>query len=260
MFSLLFHVTILWHGLSECGGCIIKSVNIAEKIGPFSQQETYTFKDWHIVGTFVVTTCGRRFVITCITLGKNYEGNSSYLHQIWMSTKRIKRVFLAEAQHRRLHSAFEKPFFLLLSHKILGPKNLSKSCQVDKFLTSQTRHHAGDEKDKLLTTQKIMLSKICQKFVKKLSLWQDFGRKTFSASSKTRRIDGNGLIIAVNPTGFWQSWRFFPPKKPVKWTAFWQTFDDVIFWVVKSLSFSSPAWWRVWLVKNLSTWQHGIVN
>ncbi len=34
------------------------------------------------------------------------------------------------------------------THKILGPKNLSKNCQVDKYLTSLTCHYAGDEKDK----------------------------------------------------------------------------------------------------------------
>ncbi len=42
-------------------------------------------------------------------------------------------------------------------------------------------------------------------------------------------------------------------------TGFWQTFDKFLtkwfFWVFKSLSFSSPAWWRVWVIKNLSTWQ-----
>ena len=66
------------------------------------------------------------------------------------------------------------------THKILGPKNVSKSCQVVKFWTSQTRHHAGDEKDKLLTTQKITWSKICQKFVKKSSIWQGFEVKNVS--------------------------------------------------------------------------------
>ncbi len=43
-------------------------------------------------------------------------------------------------------------------HKILGPNNLSKSCQVDKFLTSLTRHHAGDEKDTGTTLTTLKLS------------------------------------------------------------------------------------------------------
>ncbi len=42
------------------------------------------------------------------------------------------------------------------SHKILGPKNLSKYCQVDKFLTSQTRHHVGDENKKNLDKLKFV--------------------------------------------------------------------------------------------------------
>ncbi len=36
---------------------------------------------------------------------------------------------------------------VILYTQNLGPKNLSKSCQADKFLMSQTCHHDGDDKD-----------------------------------------------------------------------------------------------------------------
>ena len=51
-----------------------------------------------------------------------------------------------------------------ITHKILGPKNLSKNCQVNKFLTSQTRHHDGDENIKFMTNDKKNLDKL--KFVR----------------------------------------------------------------------------------------------
>ncbi len=94
-------------------------------------------------------------------------------------------------------------------------------CQADNFLTSQTRHHDGDENNEFLTTQKIMSSKTDQKFVKNLSksLLFDkfFGEKMLKPRQK--------------PVGLTRLKHFFP-KNLVKWTAFWQVFDKLLisFW------------------------------
>ncbi len=50
---------------------------------------------------------------------------------------------------------FQKKLGFIIHKKSWAPK----TCQVDNFLMSQTHHHDGDEKDKLLTTQKITSSK-----------------------------------------------------------------------------------------------------
>ena len=81
--------------------------------------------------------------------------------------------------------------------------------QVDKFLTSQTRHHAGDEKDKLLTTRKITSSKICQKAVNLTGFW---GRRNLQSCQKPVRLTA---IICPLPS-IWRVFdhaeKLFPPK------------------------------------------------